>query len=114
MEFTFDGGKIVTAHIRGFEVKTDQPFSNGGTETAPSPFELYLASLGTCAAIYVKSFCDNRQISTEGIKLVQKTTFSPAAAYSPGGIMWALIMKTGGCIILRNQSTGGTGQMRNF
>ncbi|HLP72434.1 MAG TPA: OsmC family protein [Bacteroidales bacterium] len=77
MEITFDGGKIVTAHIRGFEVKTDQPVSNGGTETAPSPFELYLASLGTCAAIYVKSFCDNRQISTEGVKLVQKTSFSP-------------------------------------
>ena len=77
MEITLDGGKVVTAHIREFEIKTDQPVSNGGTEIAPSPFELYLASIGTCAAVYVKSFCDNRQISTEGVRLIQKTSFSP-------------------------------------
>jgi putative redox protein len=77
MEITFEGGKIVTAHLRGFEVKTDQPVKSGGTETAPAPFDLFLASIGTCAGIYVKSFCDNRQIPTEGIKLIQHTTFSP-------------------------------------
>jgi putative redox protein len=76
MEITFEGGKIVTAHFRGFEVKTDQPVKNGGTETAPAPFDLFLASIGTCAGIYVKSFCDNRQIPTEGIKLIQHTVFS--------------------------------------
>ncbi len=76
MEITFDGGKIVTAHQRGFSIKTDQPLNNGGTETAPSPFDLYLASIGTCAAVYVKSFCDNRQLSTDGIKVIQKTVFS--------------------------------------
>jgi len=76
MEITFDGGKIVTAHHRGFSIKTDQPANNGGTGAAPSPFDLYLASIGTCAAVYVKSFCDNRQLSTEGIKVIQKTTFS--------------------------------------
>ena len=45
-------------------------------DTAPSPFELYLASIGTCAGIYVKSFCDNRQIPTDNIKIIQKTVFS--------------------------------------
>lgn len=76
MEITFDGGKIVTAHHRGFEIKTDQPSSNGGGGTAPSPFDLYLASIGTCAAVYVKSFCDNRQLKADGIKVTQKTIFS--------------------------------------
>lgn len=77
MEITFDGGKIVTAHHRGFAIKTDQPSNNGGTESAPSPFDLYLASIGTCAAVYVKSFCDNRQLKADGIKVIQKTIFSP-------------------------------------
>lgn len=76
MEITFDGGKIVTAHHRGFSIVTDQPASSGGTGSAPSPFDLYLAAIGTCAAVYVKSFCDNRQLSTQGIKVIQHTTFS--------------------------------------
>jgi ribosomal protein S12 methylthiotransferase accessory factor len=76
MEITFDGGKVISAHFRGFTLRTDQPVKGGGTESAPTPFDLYLASIGTCAGIYVKSFCDNRQIPTEGIKVIQHTVFS--------------------------------------
>lgn len=76
MEITFEGGKVVTAHSHGHIIKTDQPLDNGGGDTAPSPFELYLASIGTCAGIYVKSFCDNRQLPTDNIKIFQKTEFS--------------------------------------
>ncbi|NMC40512.1 MAG: osmotically inducible protein C, partial [Bacteroidales bacterium] len=68
---TFDGGKIVTAHTHGHKIITDQPTDNGGWNTAPAPFDLYLASIGTCAGIYVKSFCDNRQIPAEGIRIIQ-------------------------------------------
>jgi putative redox protein len=75
MEITFDGDKVVTAHSHGHLIKTDQPISSGGTNSAPSPFELYLASIGTCAGIYVKSFCDNRKIPTDNIKIIQSTEF---------------------------------------
>jgi putative redox protein len=71
MEVTFDGGKVITAHINGHIIRTDQPLDNGGGNTAPAPFELFLASIGTCAGIYVKSFCDRREIPTEGIKIIQ-------------------------------------------
>ena len=76
MEITFDGGKIVTAHTHGHSIITDQPVDNGGNNTGPSPFDLYLASIGTCAGVYVKSFCDNRNISTENIKIIQRTVYS--------------------------------------
>jgi ribosomal protein S12 methylthiotransferase accessory factor len=75
MEVTFDGGKVITAHINGHSIRTDQPLDNGGGNSAPAPFELFLASIGTCAGIYVKSFCDRRQISTEGIKIIQTMEF---------------------------------------
>jgi putative redox protein len=78
MEITFDGGKVVTAHSHGHIIRTDQPVSSGGHDSAPSPFELYLASIGTCAGIYVKSFCDNRQIPTDNIKIIQRTEFDKA------------------------------------
>jgi putative redox protein len=76
MEITFDGGKVVTAHTSGHIIRTDQPVINGGENKAPAPFDLFLASIGTCAGIYVKSFCDNRKIPTDNIKIIQKTDFS--------------------------------------
>jgi len=77
MEVTLDGGKVVTAHINGKAIKTDQSLKNGGGGTAPEPFELFLASIGTCAGIYVKSFCDQRSIPAEGIKITQSVVFDP-------------------------------------
>jgi ribosomal protein S12 methylthiotransferase accessory factor len=76
MEITFDGGKVVTAHSHGHKIMTDQPLDNGGGNTGPAPFELFLASIGTCAGIYVKSFCDNRQIPAENIKIIQTTEYN--------------------------------------
>ena len=75
MEITFEGGKVVTAHYNGHTIKTDQALDNGGTNSAPAPFDLYLASIATCAGIYVKSFCDNRKIPTDNIKIVQNTEY---------------------------------------
>jgi len=76
MEITLDGGKIVTAHLKGHDIKTDQPVAGGGTNTAPAPFDLFLASIGTCAGIYVKSFCDQRGISTDNIKIIQSVDYN--------------------------------------
>ena len=67
MEITFDGGKVITAHLNGHIIRTDQPIDNGARNTAPAPYDLFLASIGTCAGIYVKSFCDRRQIPADGI-----------------------------------------------
>jgi len=72
MEIVFEGGKIVTALYNGHAIKTDQPSDNGGGDSAPAPFDLYLASIGTCAGIYVKSFCDKRGIPTDKIRIFQK------------------------------------------
>ncbi len=75
MEITFDGGKVITAHIEGHTIRTDQPLDNGGGNTAPAPFDLFLASIGTCAGIYVKSFCDKRQIPSDGIRIIQSLEY---------------------------------------
>ncbi|MGP8153515.1 MAG: OsmC family protein [Smithella sp.] len=67
----FDGNKKVSAHFREFTVHTDQPEKSGGENTAPSPFELFLASIGTCAGFYVASFCQSRSIPIGNISIVQ-------------------------------------------
>lgn len=77
IEVTIDGKKKVNAHFDGFVVSTDQPVSIGGDGSAPTPFDLFLASLATCTGIYIKGFCDNRNIPAEGIKLFQTTEDDP-------------------------------------
>jgi len=76
MNITFPGGKKVNAEWNGRVVATDQPESAGGEGSAPTPFEFFLASLGTCAGIYTLSFCQQRGIATEGLALTQRAEFA--------------------------------------
>lgn len=77
MTVVFPGGARADARFGAFEVRTDQPVEGGGDGSAPTPFELFLASLGTCAGIYVLDFCRRRGIDTAGIRLVQRTMANP-------------------------------------
>jgi putative redox protein len=79
MELTvsFPGNKKVDASYKGFTIETDQPVTNGGDGTAPSPFDLFLASIGTCSGIYVLDFCTNRGISLENVRVVQTMKRDP-------------------------------------
>ena len=74
----FPGGLKVDASIGKHTVTTDQPDSDGGTGSAPSPFVLFLASLGTCAGFYVLRFCQQRGIPTDGLYLTQKMELDPS------------------------------------
>lgn len=76
MKITFEGKKKIIADFNGHRIVTDQPVRAGGDGSAPAPFDLFLASIGTCAGIYVKSFCDQRGISTEGISLEQEMKYN--------------------------------------
>jgi putative redox protein len=78
MEIVFPGGKRVNALYKGFTIETDQPPHGGGDGSAPAPFDLFLASIGTCAGIYVLSFCQERAIPTDGIKLTMRSEIDAA------------------------------------
>ena len=71
MIIDFPKGARVDAHFGPFTVKTDQG-SPVGEGTAPAPFALFLASIGTCAGIYVLSFCQHRGLPTEDVRIVQR------------------------------------------
>lgn len=73
MKITFPGGVAVDADYKGFTIHTDQPKEYGGEGTAPAPFDLFLASLGTCAGLYVLRFCQQRDLPTEGLGLTLET-----------------------------------------
>ena len=77
MEITFPGGARVDASFGGMSVKTDQPVQGGGTGSAATPFAIFLASIGTCAGIYVLGFCQQRGLPTKDIKITQRMQSNP-------------------------------------
>jgi ribosomal protein S12 methylthiotransferase accessory factor len=74
---SFPGGNRVNAQWGSFAVETDQPKPAGGDGAAPTPFEVFLASLATCAGFYVLGFCKMRGIPAEGIRLTQTVDRDP-------------------------------------
>ncbi len=73
----FPGGAQVDAHFGPYEVKTDQPPMGGGEGSAPTPFAIFLSSIGTCAGIYVLGFCKKRGLPLDGIRIVQRVHTDP-------------------------------------
>ena len=74
---TFPGGRRVDAELGGHVVRTDQPRTNGGEDSAPSPLNLFLAAIGTCAGLYVSAFCQRRDLPTDGVRVRQRNHFDP-------------------------------------
>ena len=70
-DIKFGGNKKIDAHYRGFTIHSDQPVASGGDNTALSPFELFLASIGMCTGFYVSAFCQSRSIPTDDINITQ-------------------------------------------
>lgn len=71
MTIEFPGGDRVDARYDGLEIVTKQDGS------APAPFDLFLASIGTCAGFYAVRFCRQRGIPTEGLRIRQSATADP-------------------------------------
>ncbi|MDD2804832.1 MAG: OsmC family protein [Elusimicrobiales bacterium] len=76
MKITFPGNKKVSAQWHGFEIATDQP-APSGEGSAPTPFDLFLASLGTCAGIFALGFVQSRGLSPEGLGIDVSFEVSP-------------------------------------
>ncbi len=77
---TLPGGRRVDAQVGAHLVRTDQPREHGGEDTAPAPFQLFLASIGTCAGIFIQGFCAKRGVPFEGVRVLLKTHEGPDGA----------------------------------
>jgi ribosomal protein S12 methylthiotransferase accessory factor len=79
MTIRFPGGMKVYADYAGLTIETDQSVPAGGDGSAPAPFDLFLASLGTCSAFYVLRFCQERGIEVDDIRIIQSWDRNPAS-----------------------------------
>jgi putative redox protein len=72
IEITFPGGVRVDANFGPHSIHTDQPPKWGGEDSAPTPFNTFIASIGACAGLYVLNFLRKRELPTEGVRLIQR------------------------------------------
>ena len=77
IQLSFPGGKRVDASFGNHVVRTDQPTDLGGLGSEPAPFDLFLASIATCAGIYVLGFCQARGIPIDGLTVTQRSVIDP-------------------------------------
>jgi putative redox protein len=66
---TYGGGDRLRIDVRGYVLGADQPVEDGGEDTAPTPTELFVASLAACVAFYAERFLRRHKLSTEGLKV---------------------------------------------
>jgi len=57
----------VTVDADGHVLKADEPESNGGGNTSPSPYDLLLAGLGACTAITLRMYADRKQWDVKAV-----------------------------------------------
>ncbi|WP_326592815.1 OsmC family protein [Streptomyces sp. NBC_01294] len=70
-------GDAYAVAVRGHRILVDQPVDAGGKDTAPTPTELFAASLATCVAFYAGRYLLRHGLPREGLRV--RTEFTMAA-----------------------------------
>jgi uncharacterized OsmC-like protein len=73
----YESGDRFRIAVRQHTVTVDQPASDGGEDTAPTPTELFIASLASCVAFYARRFAARHGIPTD--ELAVTAEFSMAS-----------------------------------
>jgi uncharacterized OsmC-like protein len=67
MSVRYDGGERYEIAVRDHTIVADQPAGAGGSDSAPTPTELFVASLAGCVAFYAGRFLTRHGLSREGL-----------------------------------------------
>ena len=67
MDVRFVAGEAYEVTVRGHRLVVDQPADAGGQDSAPTPTELFVASLATCVAFYAGRYLTRHGYSREGL-----------------------------------------------
>ena len=66
---TYRSGDALEVRIRQHRLLTDQPAGAGGEDLGPTPTELFVASLGACAAFYAERYLRRHRLPAGGLKV---------------------------------------------
>ncbi len=66
---TYDGDMRLRTEVGHHVLTIDVPPEMGGRDRGPTPPQLFVASLGSCVAAYVASYCDRAGIDDKGLEV---------------------------------------------
>lgn len=69
---TYIRGDRLRIEVRGHEMAADQPVEDGGDDSAPTPTEMFVASLAACVAFYAERFLRRHGLPTEGLSVTSE------------------------------------------
>ena len=67
MDVRFESGECYEVSVRGHRLLVDQPADAGGQDAAPTPTELFVASLAGCVAFYAGRYLTRHGCSRDGL-----------------------------------------------
>lgn len=67
MDVRFRDGESYEVTVRGHRVLIDQPADSGGQDLAPTPVELFVASLAGCVAFYAGRYLSRHGYRRDGL-----------------------------------------------
>lgn len=70
-----DGDRFAVT-IRDHEITVDQPVADGGTDSAPTPTELFVAALTSCVAHYAHRYLARHELPTDGLRATAEYTMA--------------------------------------
>jgi uncharacterized OsmC-like protein len=62
-------GDAYEIRVRGHVLTVDQPTDAGGKNTAPTPVELFVSAVASCAAHYAGRFLDRHDLTRDGLRV---------------------------------------------
>ena len=91
MSVDFVDGERYAIGVRGHAVLVDQPAEVGGDDSAPTPTELFVASLASCVAFYAGRFLDRHHLDRTGLRVTAAFTMATERPARVGSVRLRLI-----------------------
>ena len=65
----YQGDMCFQTQLGNHKLTIDVPESMGGKDRGPQPPQLFIASLGSCVAVLITSFCNHHDLDPSGLKV---------------------------------------------
>ena len=76
MDIEYSGKRDFKVKVRGHEIKMDLPERLGGDDTAPTPTECFMASLGACACLFAVRYMETAKLDPNGLAMKMDWEFN--------------------------------------
>lgn len=95
IDVTYGSGEAYGIAVRGHELTVDQPLDAGGDDKAPTPVELFVASLASCVAYYAGRYLARHDLPRDGLRVAAEYEMSSDRPARVAGVRITVVPPAG-------------------